>query len=81
MLQMANSYSTREKNERVEEVINQLNLKKCENTFIGIPEKNVKGISGGERRRLAFACELLTNPNLLFCDEPTSGLDVCFKFL
>lgn len=25
--------------------------------------------------RLAFGCELLTNPNLLFCDEPTSGLD------
>ena len=50
-------------------------MKKCEDTYIGNPAKNLKGISGGERRRLAFGCELLTNPNLLFCDEPTSGLD------
>jgi hypothetical protein len=33
-------------------------LKKCENTLIGIPDKDVKGISGGERRRLAFGCEV-----------------------
>lgn len=54
---------------------NQLNLKKCEETLIGAPQFGVKGISGGERRRLAFASEVITNPSILFCDEPTSGLD------
>ena len=34
----------------------------------------IKGISGGEMRRLAFASEIITNPGILFCDEPTSGL-------
>ena len=50
-------------------------MKKCEDTLIGAPELGVKGISGGERRRLAFASEVITNPSILFCDEPTSGLD------
>jgi ABC-type multidrug transport system ATPase subunit len=48
-------------------------LKKCENTPIFIA--NQKGISGGEKRRLAFGAEILTDPMILFCDEPTSGLD------
>ena len=47
---------------------------RCADTLIGIAGR-VKGISGGESKLLAFACEVLTNPPLLFCDEPTSGLD------
>ncbi|PIC39697.1 hypothetical protein B9Z55_011301 [Caenorhabditis nigoni] len=60
--------------ERVEEIMDMLGLQKCRNSKIGNPGL-VKGISGGEARRLTFACELLSNPSLLFADEPTSGLD------
>nr|XP_053629074.1 protein white-like [Cherax quadricarinatus] len=59
---------------RVEEVMQELSLTKCAKTLIGVPGR-LKGISGGETKRLAFACEVLTNPALMFLDEPTSGLD------
>nr|AHK05664.1 ATP-binding cassette transporter sub-family G 90506 [Tigriopus japonicus] len=60
--------------EMVDAVIQELGLEKCQNQIIGVPGK-LDGISGGEMKRLAFACEVLTNPSLLFCDEPTTGLD------
>ncbi|XP_011149501.1 protein white [Harpegnathos saltator] len=59
---------------RVNEVIEELALSKCRNTIIGVAGK-VKGLSGGEMKRLSFASEVLTDPPLMFCDEPTSGLD------
>ncbi|XP_076166926.1 protein white-like isoform X2 [Ptiloglossa arizonensis] len=59
---------------RVNEVINELALIKCRNTVIGQPGR-IKGLSGGEMKRLSFASEVLTDPPLMFCDEPTSGLD------
>nr|CDJ80755.1 unnamed protein product [Haemonchus contortus] len=62
-----------ERKEIVEGVIQAMNLGNCRNTKIGGALQ--KNLSGGERKRLAFATEILADPSILFCDEPTSGLD------
>ena len=62
-----------EKERRVDELIERLGLAKAADTIIGDAKR--RGISGGERKRLAIGCELLSDPQLLFLDEPTSGLD------
>lgn len=62
-----------EKMVRVEQIIMELKLVKCQNTKIGGPL--VKGVSGGERKRTSIGVELITDPSLIFLDEPTTGLD------
>ena len=58
---------------KIEEVINKMGLNECRNIIVG--DSRTKGISGGEKKRLCVAIELLTDPKILFLDEPTSGLD------
>nr|QUF59472.1 ATP-binding cassette transporter Abcg-like8 [Brachionus angularis] len=74
MLRMDRSVSKEAKMRRVHQVLKEFNLENRADVKIGIPGR-IKGISGGEKRRLSFASEILTDPPLLFCDEPTSGLD------
>lgn len=74
MLRMGRNVPKSVKMNRVNEVLQELSLTKCADTVIGAPGR-IKGLSGGERKRLAFASETLTDPHLLLCDEPTSGLD------
>uniref|UniRef100_A0AC34Q508 ABC transporter domain-containing protein n=1 Tax=Panagrolaimus sp. JU765 TaxID=591449 RepID=A0AC34Q508_9BILA len=59
---------------RVDELIDELGLKKCRHSKIGLSGIK-KGISGGEIKRLMVASVLLDNPSILFLDEPTTGLD------
>lgn len=57
----------------VDDIILRMGLKDCANTLVG--NDMIKGISGGEKRRLSIAIQLVTSPKILFLDEPTSGLD------
>ncbi|CAH0478266.1 unnamed protein product [Peronospora belbahrii] len=72
-LRMGKSYTEQQYRKRVDDVMEELGLMKCRDTLIG--GLSLRGISGGERKRLSFATEILTNPSILFVDEPTSGLD------
>lgn len=63
------------KEQRVHEVEKQLGIHHIRDSLVGSEEGKGRGISGGEKRRVSIACELVTSPSILFLDEPTSGLD------
>ena len=65
-------YSDEEIDRRVDETLRDLGLEGLKNLQIGKPEKKV--LSGGQRKRVNIALELVTDPVILFLDEPTSGL-------
>ncbi|KAL5563886.1 hypothetical protein UlMin_033633 [Ulmus minor] len=73
LLQLPESMTKSEKKERAEETIREMGLQEAMNTRIG--GWGVKGLSGGQKRRVSICIEILTRPKLLFLDEPTSGLD------
>ncbi|XP_025885858.1 ABC transporter G family member 23 isoform X2 [Solanum lycopersicum] len=65
--------SSKEREERVESLMQELDLDHVANNFVGDEEK--RGISGGERKRVSIGVDMIHDPSILLLDEPTSGLD------
>lgn len=72
-LRLPRSFSAKEKCAMVDQMIMELGLAKCADTYIG--DDLIRGISGGEKKRTCVAIELIVQPKLVFLDEPTTGLD------
>ncbi|KAE8140099.1 ABC-2 type transporter-domain-containing protein [Aspergillus pseudotamarii] len=59
--------------DRIQTLLSAFGIQKQASTLVGTPIR--KGISGGQKRRVSVASQLITCPKILLLDEPTSGLD------
>ncbi|KAH6812978.1 ABC-2 type transporter family protein [Perilla frutescens var. frutescens] len=77
-LRLPSSLTARRIREIVEGTIMEMGLQDCADRQIG--NWQMRGISGGEKKRVSIALEILTRPCIMFLDEPTSGLDSAAAF-
>lgn len=71
LLRLPRDMSFADKRMRTLETMHELGILGIRDSRVG--ESGARGISGGEKRRVSIACELVTSPSILFLDEPTSG--------
>jgi ABC-type multidrug transport system ATPase subunit len=77
-LGLPSSVTKAERMRRVNGLLSSFGLLRSAETIIGTSIR--KGLSGGEKRRVSVASQLITCPKILFLDEPTSGLDSVASF-
>eukprot|EP01024_Parvocaulis_polyphysoides_P041151 TRINITY_DN3769_c0_g1_i13.p1 TRINITY_DN3769_c0_g1~~TRINITY_DN3769_c0_g1_i13.p1 ORF type:complete len:630 (-),score=98.92 TRINITY_DN3769_c0_g1_i13:808-2697(-) len=77
-LRLSPSYSRQQKLELIDTTIRELGLEDVANTYLG--NWHLRGVSGGQRRRVKVGQELVVQPSLLFLDEPTTGLDAAAAY-
>lgn len=73
LLRLPKNMSYEDKMKRVDRALEVLGLRHIQDNRIGT--QMARGVSGGERRRVSIAVELISSPPIMFLDEPTSGLD------
>ncbi|EAW14323.1 putative ABC transporter [Aspergillus clavatus NRRL 1] len=72
-LSLPSSVSKAQRRDRIQTLLESFGIQNQAATLVGTPIR--KGISGGQKRRVSVASQLITCPKILFLDEPTSGLD------
>jgi ABC-type multidrug transport system ATPase subunit len=77
-LRMAERYSAESKELRIKKIMDMLGLTEHENTVVG--DENIRGLSGGQQKRLSIGVEIINLPDLIFLDEPTTGLDSAISY-
>eukprot|EP00027_Filamoeba_sp_ATCC50430_P006942 CAMPEP_0168559412 /NCGR_PEP_ID=MMETSP0413-20121227/10509_1 /TAXON_ID=136452 /ORGANISM="Filamoeba nolandi, Strain NC-AS-23-1" /LENGTH=209 /DNA_ID=CAMNT_0008590637 /DNA_START=146 /DNA_END=772 /DNA_ORIENTATION=+ len=73
LLRLPKNMTYEDKMKRVDRALEVLGLRHIQDNRIGT--QMARGVSGGERRRVSIAVELISSPPIMFLDEPTSGLD------
>ncbi|KAF6989990.1 hypothetical protein CFC21_007256, partial [Triticum aestivum] len=76
---LGSSVTARERHERVEALMQELRLSEVADSYVGggggEAMSSSRGVSGGERKRVSIAVDMVHDPPVLLLDEPTSGLD------
>ncbi|QDZ19367.1 G-family ABC transporter [Chloropicon primus] len=75
VLRLPRAMTDAEKRERVDVILEVLGISHVKDSIVGGVRIGRRGISGGEKKRVAIGQELLYNPSVILLDEPTSGLD------